>query len=260
MTKKEKIEKFITEAYGFLGKNMTKSNSKFESWNNAVIRFMEKNYGKDSSTANIFKNRDYTLTIYFGQPNNEFVKAFESDVETSIEDLKRLLEEVEDEVEVKKENYASNDNSIDKVMLLISKFHLVARQLRVRHDSRETLDISDEYDVQDLFHAMLHIYFDDIRSEEWTPSYAGKCSRQDFLLKKENIVIEIKKTRKGLSAKELGDELIIDIDRYKEHPNCKNLICFVYDPEERIINPVGIEDDLTSNNQELNVVVKIIQR
>ena len=40
------------------------------------------------------------------------------------------------------------------------------------------------------------LYFDDIRAEEWTPSYAGKCARVDFLLKNEKIVIEVKKTRK----------------------------------------------------------------
>lgn len=52
----------------------------------------------------------------------------------------------------------------EKVLHLIEKFHLVVRQLRYRYNSRETLDISDEYDVQDLFHALLCIYFDDIRA------------------------------------------------------------------------------------------------
>ena len=42
--------------------------------------------------------------------------------------------------------------------------------------------MEDEYDVQDLFHALLTIYFEDIRKEEWSPSYAGGASRMDFLL------------------------------------------------------------------------------
>jgi len=53
---------------------------------------------------------------------------------------------------------------------------------------------------------LLKIYFDDIRTEEWTPSRAGKASRMDFLLKKEKCVIEVKKTRKTLKGKEVGDE------------------------------------------------------
>lgn len=140
---------------------------------------------------------------------------------------------------------------------IVNNFHSVVKQLRFRHDNRATLDVSDEYDVQDLLHALLYINFDDIRDEEWTPSYAGKSSRQDFLLKNENIVIETKMTRKGLDAKKLGEELIIDIARYKVHPNCKTLICFVYDPEERIRNPRGIENDLTSHQDDLDVLVYI---
>ena len=148
-------------------------------------------------------------------------------------------------------------NNNDVVINLMNRFHLVARQIRNRYNDRETLDVTDEYDVQDLLHALLYINFDDIRDEEWCPSYAAKCSRQDFLLKNEKIVIETKKTRKGLDAKKLADELIVDIARYKEHPDCKTLICFVYDPEERIKNPRGIESDLTQKIDEMSVIVLI---
>ncbi|MAP22159.1 MAG: hypothetical protein CL582_14605 [Alteromonadaceae bacterium] len=135
--------------------------------------------------------------------------------------------------------------------LIISRFHQVARQLRARYSDRATIEIEDEYDVQDLFHGLLKIFFDDLRAEEYTPSYAGSASRVDFLLKQEQIVIEIKKTRKNLGAKEVGEQLIVDSQRYQSHPNCGQLICFVYDPEGRIANPRGIENDLT---QEINGV------
>lgn len=101
------------------------------------------------------------------------------------------------------------------IKLLCDRFHLVAKQLRQRHDDRTTLDIKDEYDVQDLFHSLLRIYFDDIRPEEWNPSYAGSSTRVDFLLKGEETIIEIKKTRPNLKAKQLGEQLIIDIAHYK---------------------------------------------
>ncbi len=73
--------------------------------------------------------------------------------------------------------------------------------MRCRYENRETLKIEDEYDVQDLLHALLLLYFDDVRAED----YAGKSSRMDFLLKNERVVIEVKKTRLGLADKELGD-------------------------------------------------------
>jgi hypothetical protein len=118
----------------------------------------------------------------------------------------------------------------------------------------------DEYDVQDLLHALLKIDFTDIRAEEWTPSYAGKSARMDFLLKREKIVIEAKKTRDGLTEKELGDELLVDVARYKAHPDCRTLVCFVYDPDQRIGNPDGLSYDLEqASSEELAVVVHICQ-
>ena len=138
-----------------------------------------------------------------------------------------------------------------------ARFHLVAKQLRVRRQDRPTLDIGDEYDVQDLFHALLRIPFDDVRPEEWTPSYAGGASRIDFLLPEIEAVVEIKKTRSGLIARELGEQLIVDIARYKKHPTCRTLFCFVYDPDGRIPNPRGIENDLNATQNELTVRVLI---
>jgi hypothetical protein len=79
----------------------------------------------------------------------------------------------------------------------------------------------------------------------------------DFLLKQEQIVVEIKKTRPGLGAKELGSQLIEDIARYSAHPDCSFLICFVYDPDGRISNPRGIENDLNRSDGELPVEVLI---
>ncbi|MBO0794008.1 MAG: hypothetical protein J2P36_24080 [Ktedonobacteraceae bacterium] len=136
--------------------------------------------------------------------------------------------------------------ALGKIELIAQRFHIVARQLKQRHSDRATLKIEDEYDVQDLFHALLRMFFDDVRDEEWTPSYAGGASRIDFLLKAEQIVIELKMTRVGLKKKEIGDQLIIDIDRYRStHPDCKTMFAFVYDPEEYISNPRGLESDLS---------------
>ena len=37
-----------------------------------------------------------------------------------------------------------------------------------------------------------------------------------------------------------ADELIIDIEHYKVHPQCRTLYCFVYDPDGCIKNPDGL--------------------
>lgn len=149
---------------------------------------------------------------------------------------------------------------IDEVRRLVYRFHSVAVQLRNRHEGRSTLDVTDEYDVQDLLHALLNVYFEDVRPEEWTPSYAGKSARADFLLKPEQIVVECKKTRQGLGAKEIGDQLILDIERYSKLPDCKILVCMVYNPENRIVNPGALQADLSRQREGLMVEVIVIPK
>lgn len=159
--------------------------------------------------------------------------------------------------EIKETARKEESDPLLMIKKICSRFHLVARQLGERHENRSTLRISDEYDVQDLLHALLKLYFDDIRPEEWTPSYAGGSSRMDFLLKREGIVIETKKTRNNLGATKIGEQLIIDIEKYKRHPDCRFLFCFVYDPEQMISNPRGLEKDLSEENKKLTVKVLI---
>lgn len=143
----------------------------------------------------------------------------------------------------------NNINAEDTFDLIFNNFHKVVKSLRNRYNDRNTIDVDDEYDVQDLLFSILQMFFKDIRKEEWTPSYAGNSSRVDFLLKEEKTVIEVKKMRKTMKDKDLGEQLIIDIVKYKSHPDCKKLVCFVYDPEGRIVNPDGIIKDLEKDNE-----------
>ena len=153
-----------------------------------------------------------------------------------------------------------SDDALVLLRRVLDRFHVAVRQLRKRHAGRNTLDVTDEYDVQDLLHALLRLFFEDVRTEEWTPSYAGKSARMDFLLKESRTVIEVKMTRQGLGEKEVGTQLIDDIARYQSHPDCTRLICFVYDPEGRIANPKALESDLGRNEGELEIVVIIVPR
>lgn len=148
-------------------------------------------------------------------------------------------------------------NGIDTIA---NRFHTVVMQLQQRYDSRSTIDVNDEYDVQDLFHSLLTLYFNDIRAEEWNPSYAGGSSRSDFLLPEISTVIEIKKTRQSMTTKQLGEQLIVDIAKYKKHPQCNRLICFVYDPEGRVANPRGIENDLSNCDSDIDVRTIIVPK
>jgi hypothetical protein len=133
---------------------------------------------------------------------------------------------------------------------LLLKFPTIVKQLRKRHGGRTTFPLDDEYDVQDLLHGLLFVDFDDIRDEEWTPSYAGGSTRMDFLLKRPKIVIEVKLAKAKHADREIADELLVDIPHYKEHPDCNTLVCFIFDPEQQIKNPAGLKFDLERNSDE----------
>ncbi len=142
----------------------------------------------------------------------------------------------------------SQKDALELVTVICRRFHRMAQQLRTRHDSRVTLKIADEYDVQDLLHAILLLFFDDVREETWTPNYAGNSSRTDFVLWKESVVIEAKMTRKSHKQKDIANELIIDKERYRADSRCKTLVCFVYDPAGLCNNPLALENDLSQDD------------
>jgi len=189
--------------------------------------------------------------VYVENFRQQVNKGFQGTVRAGIGILKATKEDID------AGDLAKSPEQTPFILLeqICSKFHLVARQLRSRHDGRSTLDVQDEYDVQDLMHALLWLHFTDVRPEEYTPSYAGKASRMDFLLKQESIVVELKMTRSGLGAKELSSQLIEDIHRYQSHPECQALLCFVYDPAGLIPNPRGIETDLNRDGEPFPVSV-----
>lgn len=140
----------------------------------------------------------------------------------------------------------AGSDPLELVKTLCRRFHSVARQLRLRGEYRATLSVEDEFDAQDLLHALLRIQFDDIGTDEWTPGYSGGAPRTTFLLDDSRLAVIVKKTRPGLTAKDLTDQLRIDAERYRSHDRCTTLLCFLYDPEGRIGNPRGLEANLTS--------------
>ena len=262
MKKEDAIEK-LKRQIGLIDnlKSQPRFSQDFTKWKRDTEISIERIFGNDTRHIKEFKNISYGSLGTIKGNSQEFLARnyFIQQLYYSCTILESMIQEIEDYWEEKNTNQPTISN-LNKIELLCNRFDLVARQIQIRHDKgkRTTIEINDEYDVQDLFHALLTLYFDDIRDEEWTPSYAGRASRTDFLLKQEQTVIEIKKTRENLTNKEVGEQLIIDITRYKSHPDCKTLICFVYDPERRIKNPRGIENDLSKTTD--GMIVKVFIR
>lgn len=219
---------------------------KFKKWKSSCLIVLEQILDSDSSVLQDFKN------------NVNYARYVEALNGVSI--LKSLIENIENGNLVLSDEITVESDFKDIIENIFLRFHKVSKQLTYRHNNRDTIVIKDEYDVQDLLLALLKLYFDDIRPEEWVPSYAGGSKRMDFLIKDINVVIETKMTRKTLRDKKIGEELIIDIANYSKHPDCDMLYCFVYDTGEFIKNATALENDLSGNNAGIDVKVIIVPK
>ncbi|HHJ4449567.1 TPA: malate dehydrogenase [Raoultella ornithinolytica] len=221
----------------------------YTTWISRVKKLLEDSFGKESDfyTDFIEAQKGFYSTNYY-----ILSKQLKPVFEAAKEDLKYS--------NIQPSNNTEDPGSKLKLIInILERFPAFCRQLRNRYNGRDSIEVNDEYDVQDLVHALLTLHFDDIRPEEYTPSYAGASSRQDFLLKKERIVIEVKKTRKSLGAGKIGEELIIDMARYRTHQDCDTLVCFVYDPDGWVSNPKGVIADLEGADAEGKTRVVIAQ-
>jgi hypothetical protein len=259
MSKQQALERLRRQVAEIENVRRGKSSSPaFKKWHRDTQVAIEKIFGSTDRHLQDFTSVRYSLMAFSdATPDSVFEQRFRNGLDNAKSVLESLIQEVEE--------YGCGDggpttDAVGLVRRICERFHVLVRQIRDRHSDRTTLSVEDEYDVQDLLHAVLVLHFEDVRKEEWTPSYAGSSSRMDFLLKQEQIVIETKKTRNGLAAKEVGEQLIIDIQKYQAHPDCRILICLVYDPEGRVANPQGIEKDLSKSGDDLQVIVLIVPK
>jgi hypothetical protein len=79
----------------------------------------------------------------------------------------------------------------------------------------------------------------------------------DFLLPRHRVVLELKFVRDGNHAKRIGDELIIDIDHYRRHPDCEALWCVIFDPQHLLPNAEGLKNDLEGKRSTKDGVVQV---
>lgn len=249
-------------------------NPENEVWKGRVLRVVKKCFGENSDYANEIKDvLNPGIVVTTETPDSYWTELHVNTLKSAEVHLKAYLEELMENsgeqmvnsksfsnVISKHANIASKEISgpLETLEFLFERFHTVAKNLTRRHLHRPTLEITDEYDVQDLLKSLMSLFFDDIRREEWTPGYASKSVRMDFLLNKENIVVECKMTRINHIDKQISDELIIDIGRYSKDSRCKKFVCLIYDPKELIQNKSLLYDLQDKSTSEFSVHVYVV--
>ncbi|SRR5713101_4347224 len=117
----------------------------------------------------------------------------------------------------------------EKIVSALEQFPECVRYLNTRRSSGAVIDINSEADVQDVVFLMLRPWIFDLVPENPTDRVASRYSIKDFISKELESVVEAKYIRDKKHGREISKELHDDIEMYKNHPNCKHLVFFIYD-------------------------------
>lgn len=153
--------------------------------------------------------------------------------------------------------------ALEYVLGIIDTFPTCADILAKRARGHTPFVISDEYDVQDLFHALARPAVPDLIPEDTTPKLAGKWSRLDFTSKAARLGIEVKHVKSVSHAATVREELLVDEATYHEHPYIDTVVAFVSDPHQHIptASRLTFERDLsqavTVNGRTVQYVVRV---
>jgi hypothetical protein len=128
---------------------------------------------------------------------------------------------------------------------VVSALPNVISILSSRQAGRPPYLVEVEQDVRDLLYVLLKPVFPDAVLEDPVPKRGGGAKRVDISLRTICTLIELKMVRDGKHAPKVADELRADIESYHAHPDCKRLVCLVWDPERLIADRVSLRSDLS---------------
>jgi hypothetical protein len=130
---------------------------------------------------------------------------------------------------------------VGRILLALAEFMEVVRYLNTRRSST-ILTLDSEAAIQDAIYLMLRPWVLDLVPENPTDRIAAsRYSIKDFVSRSAKAVIEAKFIRDAAHAKSITKELHDDIEIYRSHPHCQNLIFFIYDPDALIPDKGALE-------------------
>jgi hypothetical protein len=216
-------------------------------WTHKIRHFLEEPFATNDEAKAFFANSDGP-SLPFTHWQNPVERAFVAPLNAQA----LLLREAQHRVG------ESTESTPDLLVTALARIGHLARALTARHAGREPFVVSDEYDLQDLVRSLLAALFDDVRAEDPMPAKAGASSRVDFVLPEIATLVELKFVKDRGRDRSVGEELLIDIGRYRlNHPGCNRLVALVYDPDRLLANPAGLRKDLARDDAEFTVEVVV---
>ncbi len=137
--------------------------------------------------------------------------------------------------------------NLEKVLGALDAFTDCVRYLNTRRSGGTLLSLDSEAAVQDTLYIMLRPWIADLVPENPTDKIGNRYSIKDFLSKSSRIVIEAKYIRSADHGKNITKEINDDIETYRYHSHCDDLVFFIYDPDALIPDSAAIYRHISTN-------------
>lgn len=123
----------------------------------------------------------------------------------------------------------------------------------IKKEDLDKIQLGNEYDVQRILYSIIRPVFPDARLEVVDDVGYGSV-RYDIVLKKYDIIIEVKCTRQSMTERKLTEELGADGFHYKgEH-----LFMFIYDKVKLISNVDAFVESYTKSKQAAGKTIETV--
>jgi hypothetical protein len=137
--------------------------------------------------------------------------------------------------------------TVAMVLDALGSFNEIVRYLNTRRSTGAVLDITSESEVQDVVYLMLRPWVLDLVYESPTDKVANRFAIKDFVSHAGKFVVEAKFIRSADHGKNITKEVNDDIETYRYHRSCEDLIFFIYDPDNNIPDVASVERHLRSS-------------
>ena len=135
----------------------------------------------------------------------------------------------------------SESIGVGRILKALDEFMECVRYLNTRRSTGAILTLDSEAAIQDSIYLMLRPWVLDLVPENPTDKVAGRYTIKDFVSRSARTVIEAKYIRDTQHGKTISKELHDDIETYRHHASCRNLIFFIYDPNALIPDRAALE-------------------
>ena len=146
--------------------------------------------------------------------------------------------------------------TVAKLLTALHSFTDCVRYLNTRRSGGALLNLDNEAAVQDTLYLMLRPWITDLVPENPTDKVGNRFAIKDFLSKSSRIVIEAKYIRSEDHGKNITKEINDDIETYRYHSHCDDLVFFIYDPDALIPDSATISRHISTNRIYDNKVLR----